>query len=299
MAAIGGNSISFAEIVKGRDSTVRVTVDGLIYAVDLVMVMTGKSNNESNECLRELNPSLFNKENFFVRSRSRLVSFQHAIELVMVLPGKVAKETRTQFASIIKRYMAGDASLVDEIKANAESDDAINQLARADMPQVQVQVEDGHTRKRKALELETLEADLHTKRVNTQARLMEMYATLCPGGQLDDRTRLHFKDTIVNLSSAAAGNYPAITNGEAKSLNAPLTISTVAAELGLQFSTSDLQSVGHKVKKLYVSKHGTAPPKHDQLCGGAVRPVCSYTERDRDIVERALRDYARMREDEY
>ncbi len=217
----------------------------------------------------------------------------------MVLPGKVAKETRTQFASIIKRYMAGDASLMDEIKANAESNDAMNQLARADMPQVQVQVEDEHTRKRKALEIDTLEADLHTKRVNTQARLMEMYATLCPGGQLDDRTRLHFKDTIVNLSSAAAGNYPAITNGEAKSLNAPLTISTVAAELGLQFSTSDLQSVGHKVKKLYVSKHGTAPPKHDQLCGGAVRPVCSYTERDRDIVERALRDYARMREDEY
>ena len=57
LAAIGGNSISFAEIVKGRDSTVRVTVDGHIYAVDLVMVMTGKNINDSNECLRELNPS--------------------------------------------------------------------------------------------------------------------------------------------------------------------------------------------------------------------------------------------------
>ena len=56
-AAVGGNSISFAEIVKGRDSTVRVTVDGHIYAVDLVMVMTGKNINDSNECLRELNPS--------------------------------------------------------------------------------------------------------------------------------------------------------------------------------------------------------------------------------------------------
>jgi hypothetical protein len=39
-AGSGGNMISFAEIVQGRDASVRVTVDGMIYAVDLVMVMT-------------------------------------------------------------------------------------------------------------------------------------------------------------------------------------------------------------------------------------------------------------------
>ena len=32
--------ISFAEIIEGRDSNVRMTEDGLIYAVDLVMVMS-------------------------------------------------------------------------------------------------------------------------------------------------------------------------------------------------------------------------------------------------------------------
>ncbi len=41
--AAGNNMISFSEIVQGRDASVRVTVDGLIYAVDLVMVMTGLS----------------------------------------------------------------------------------------------------------------------------------------------------------------------------------------------------------------------------------------------------------------
>jgi hypothetical protein len=30
----------------------------------------------------------------------------------MVLPGKIAKETRTQLADIIRRYMAGDETLV-------------------------------------------------------------------------------------------------------------------------------------------------------------------------------------------
>jgi hypothetical protein len=33
--------MSFAEIIQGRDATVRVTHDGMLYAVDLVMVMTG------------------------------------------------------------------------------------------------------------------------------------------------------------------------------------------------------------------------------------------------------------------
>ena len=32
---------SFAEIIQGRDADVRVTEDGLFYAVDLVKVMTG------------------------------------------------------------------------------------------------------------------------------------------------------------------------------------------------------------------------------------------------------------------
>ncbi len=51
-------SISFEEIVKGRDATVRVTDDGLLYAVDLVTTMTGKDVNQANECLRDLNQSL-------------------------------------------------------------------------------------------------------------------------------------------------------------------------------------------------------------------------------------------------
>jgi hypothetical protein len=35
--------ISFAEIVQGRDASVRITEDNLIYAVDLVCVVTGET----------------------------------------------------------------------------------------------------------------------------------------------------------------------------------------------------------------------------------------------------------------
>jgi hypothetical protein len=220
----------------------------------------------------------------------------------MWLPGEQAKQFRSKAADILTRYYAGDKTLLIDICANAESHAAINQAARAALPQVQV--EDEHTRKRKAFELEVEEealqmsrVDRHVKNVTMQTKLMEAYATLCPGGQIDDRTRLHFKDTIVNLSSAAASNYMAIANGEAKSPNAPITISTVAAELGFRFSASDLISIGSRVSKLYTAKHGAAPPKHEQQCGGAVRPVCSYTERDRALVEGALKQYSYERHD--
>lgn len=37
--------ISFAEIVKGRDASVPVTDDAMVYAVDLVMAMNGINRN--------------------------------------------------------------------------------------------------------------------------------------------------------------------------------------------------------------------------------------------------------------
>ena len=45
MSVVNQKVMSFAEVVQGRDATVRVTPDGLLSAVDLVMVMTGIKNS--------------------------------------------------------------------------------------------------------------------------------------------------------------------------------------------------------------------------------------------------------------
>lgn len=47
--------MSFAEIVKGRDASVRMTDDGYLYAVDLVMVMTGADRNYAGQVIQEKN----------------------------------------------------------------------------------------------------------------------------------------------------------------------------------------------------------------------------------------------------
>ncbi len=117
--------LSFNEIIPG--SSVRLTSDNLIYAVDLVMVISNKNNNDAGEDLRCLPKQLFDSSQLIKRNtggrgnaRTKLVSIDDALELIMVLPGKMAKMVRVQFAEIIKRYLNGDTSLCKEIHTNNE-----------------------------------------------------------------------------------------------------------------------------------------------------------------------------------
>ena len=67
----------------------------------------------------------------------RLLSFDDALELLMVMPGRTAKEIRRKACKILRRFFAGDETLVDEIRANAASDAPINVLARQAMQEEQ------------------------------------------------------------------------------------------------------------------------------------------------------------------
>jgi hypothetical protein len=63
-------------------------------------------------------------------AHTKLLTFQNAVELIMVLPGHVAKEIRMQFSSIIQRYLAGDHTLNSEIQVNAASSSPVARMAR-------------------------------------------------------------------------------------------------------------------------------------------------------------------------
>lgn len=59
IAAMG--TISFDELVHGRDATVRVTADRLVYAVDLVMVVTGNNRHDSAKVIRDISEDIFHQ----------------------------------------------------------------------------------------------------------------------------------------------------------------------------------------------------------------------------------------------
>jgi len=130
--------LSFDAIVPG--SSVTVYDNGMVDAVELTMVVTGTNRKYSRDILSKMDNKHFKSAKFASlklpgegNNRTKILHFRDAIELVMVLPGTVAKQTRQHFANIITRYFAGDASLAGEIQANAESSNPIPQLARVSL----------------------------------------------------------------------------------------------------------------------------------------------------------------------
>jgi hypothetical protein len=131
--------ISFSEIVKGDNSSVRVTEDNLIHAIDLAMVVMGKGRDYAGQVLRNIPDTVFDPEWFINKrtkihgsggNRTKLLTLDGAIKLVMILPGKIARETRNQFARIIRRYFGGDEALSNEITANSISSCPLARMAR-------------------------------------------------------------------------------------------------------------------------------------------------------------------------
>jgi hypothetical protein len=289
---------SFAEIVQGRDASVRVTDDNMLYAVDLVMVMTGKDRNNAGRDLRDLSDEIFQSTKFVDRQTStrgghktKLVSFSNAIELIMVLPGKVAKETRAKFADIIRRYLAGDKSLITEVEANAQSNAPIAQMARASLVSDEVPVLNEvtlpHKRRLEELELCKLEADIKDRQIGYLMKCSGCYQDMCKDTVIDERAKLIFKDLYLNMAMLQGGP-GMITNGDPLP-SKPISLSLVAGEMGLKLPTNELISLGVELKRRYLATHGKAPSKHDQLCDGRVTKVNSYSESDRPLVEEVLR----------
>ena len=286
--------LSFAELVQGRDASVRVTDDGMLDVVDLVGVLTGKDCNQSNEVLRRMDHALFDKAKCFMRDGRRYVNLQDGITLIMVLPGKMAKELRSQFAAIIERYIKIQHDAVSGVTtATLQSDPVEDNEARRKRV------------KREDLELLKLEEEI---RGMTQTRIitasMEIERIRDPSrSNLDDRTRLMIQDVLQNSilataqaqsASGAAGSGLMITDGP--SPNAPISISSVAAKLGYKPSSNDAKRIGGDLRKRYIKVHNKPPGKHDQLCDGRVTSVNSYTEQDRPLVEEALHAYFRVGE---
>ena len=323
--------VSFAEVVQGRESTVRITDDKLVFAIDLAIVVSGKSRNEAGMAIRRISETAMSSINMIERkipgtgtSKTKLVTLDDALKLVMMLPVKVSYETRTKINDIIRRYMDGDESLVCEIQSSPEmtqdssSDTRVctvsykrkledieleDRLANIEMKKAEAQIKLAEAQAKLA-EVQVKLADAHAKNEDTRAKHADtmaktatLYTSLCPNQEIDERGRLLLKDSVLN----SAMNGKLITNGAggagdsgapAKDPNKFITISTVASELGYRFDTAVLIKIGQDVKREYENRYREEPPKHEQFVNGGVRQVCSYQERDRGLVEATIRRYA-------
>ena len=116
-------AISFSKIAHGCYATVRVFDENLLYAVDLAMLGTGKNRNYAGQVLRNIPEDSFPSSKYVVRQlhaghATKLLTFEDAITLFMLLPGKIALKLRVQLKDIIVRYLDGDRSMCMEIETN-------------------------------------------------------------------------------------------------------------------------------------------------------------------------------------
>ena len=132
--------------------------------------------------------------------------------------------------------------------------------------------------------------ELQEKNMQNVQMFAGLMTSLNPEWKSDARLRLQLEDSMKNAFFTPS--QPLITNGEA---HVPLTrsidVSTVAQDLGMRVKDGDRLAIGKLWKKRYFETYDEAPPLHDQFVNGAVRQVCSYTERDRPMGESVIRDY--------
>ena len=175
------NTLCFSELIAG--ASVRVTrINGVVHMSirDIIMVVTSKDANHSAQTWRESPESFKNEVNQSVvyfqfpgrgQSVQPVITFEGALKLVMWLPGDGAKDYRSAFCDILKRYYAGDPTLVPEIHANAASEAPLHKMAQeacAQDPAFQARIEQQLREMQEKLNLApmlaTLQAELYYER---------------------------------------------------------------------------------------------------------------------------------------
>ena len=119
--------------------TIRITKKHRIHAIDLVAAVCKKNRNDAAAIIRRLlKEGTFSDSDFVYdrlfhadkENKMRLVTFENAINLIMRLPGSIAKKSCAEFARVLHLYIAGDRELMEGFEKNAESSRFICVLAR-------------------------------------------------------------------------------------------------------------------------------------------------------------------------
>lgn len=231
--------------------------------------------------------------------------------LLLILGSKVAAKYREMIEGTFTRVMAGDRSLIEVINTNADSQAPIQQAFRAALAQEPVApVLDeaclGKKRERdeivvdplaeRRLQLDEAEFRLRERReaLEHMNRGMELMESLKTRKNIDERTKLQFEDHIKNVILSASSHYKpikAITDGNpAANETESLSVSVLAAEMGYKCSDREIINIGRSMASKYRDKYQKDPPKHKQFVKGNYIPVNSYMERDRSLMQRAVRE---------
>jgi len=136
---------------------------------------------------------------------------------------------------------------------------------------------------RKKIENERKKIDNKMLTVTNFSKTMEM---LDPQWRDDARLVLQATDYLKN-NTFNGSSAQQIENGTAESES--ISIGSVAFELGMSLPNSKATMAGKHAAAAYRQRYGESPSKHNQTIGGNVILVNSYTQKDKDLLEMAIK----------
>lgn len=216
-------SIDLSEVLPGMHVRMTDDMPPLIWAIDLVMAVTGKNNDYAGQQLRNvINSNLFSRDRITEKNmpgrgnaHTKLVTFEDAYILIQVLPGTMAAEARVRLAGLMRRYQAGDLTLVQEILDNAGSNAPLNAMARASLgiqPVLQGGAGDGWdgdendddddgVAEPHELRVKRMRLDMQAREWTMQKEMMDQYNSVVNNWGMDANARAVFGRNILSLAS--------------------------------------------------------------------------------------------------
>jgi hypothetical protein len=301
--------IDFDSVVPG--TTVRaVKIDSVYYMPrrDIIMAVCNTNDRKriSNIWTSELSPE--EKEEVSRGSRTHqfdgqgqsvtdVLNMDNAILLTMMLPGKFARSVRIKAANLLKKWIHDntDDPLLREMAAEPVS--VLGKHKREDLEFEERRLVIHEREARLQTELITLKereamipVTVKERELANHQLLLQAVQSMCPGNVLDDRSRLMFKDRVMNLMMGA-GNGLSITNGPNPDGN-PKSVSDIVSTTGKIFKPKAMIKIGTISAAKYRERYGdeAEPPKHPQWINGRSCPVNHYVEKDYDLVELAIQE---------
>ncbi|BCU09075.1 hypothetical protein [Sicyoidochytrium minutum DNA virus] len=232
--------------------------------------------------------NLFNAQG----KETHVAVFRDLIQIIQILPGKTAGSFRAKAANYLCRLLAGDESLIPEIMRTKENTpEVVREVIMQDVPTFDRTPAEKRFReetmdliiKERRHALEERKAALEQKNLEFQIKRMAYIEDRLGG--LDDTDKIYFKDLIVKCNDPG---YAAIQNSSDER-GEEISIALVAQELGIHPREKSPQ-IGKVLASMWRARYpGQSPPKRRTKYLGRVYNENAYYDRDRDLVEKAIR----------
>ena len=256
------------------------------------------------------------------RYETPVLTFDQCMDLLDILVSPAAAAFKKKCRDILKRFFAGDESLVDELRGNAESKSLLSEMCRDKLDggvggmagkKHMMEGDDAETRvatkRLNIADMERQTVDFRVQRFNAVLKGASDIATmfLSNSSESDKKWMGEIQQNYAKscMHSLYGGAYP---EGGPSAITAPTYTDdsepiTIALDVLLKNGITDdidytrSKAIGKIVARLYRGKYGMDPPARRELVNGVVRECYLYTKCHLPLFDEAYNEYCVSVED--